>query len=53
LSVETGAQIAGLVEGPERLLPKSSRMNGETETVLIGRVYWTRQKCNRWVPLEA
>ena len=53
MSVEAGAQIAGLVERPELQLPKPSRMNGETEILLIDRVYWTRQKSNRWVPLEA
>jgi len=53
MSVEAGAQIAGLVERPDLRLPKPSCMNGENEIVLIECVYWTCQKSNRWVPLEA
>jgi len=53
MSVEAGAQFAGMVERTDLRLPKPSRMNGENETVLIERVYWTRQKSNRWVQLEA
>lgn len=53
MSVEAGAQIAGQIDRPGLLLPKPSRMNAGNEIVLIERVYWTRQKSNRWVPLEA
>lgn len=56
MSMDAGAVFTGLVERPDRRLPKPSRMNGangEHEVVLIERVVWSRRTAERWTALEA
>lgn len=59
MTMDAGAEFTGLVERPDRRLPKPSRMNGtnrehaEHEVVLIERVAWSRRADQRWVALEA
>jgi cytoskeletal protein CcmA (bactofilin family) len=53
LTVEAGAEVAGLLERPDMRVSPPDRVNGEHEMVLIERVVWTRSSAERWVPLSA
>ena len=46
LTVEAGAQIAGLLERPDMRTPRPVPI--EPETILIERVVWTRRNGERW-----
>jgi len=53
LTVEAGAQVAGVLERPDMRAPRAEPLAGEHETVLIERVVWTRSRPERWVPRAA
>ena len=53
LTIEAGAQVAGLLERPDMRVPRAQPLNGEHEIVLIERVVWTRSRAERWVPQSA
>jgi cytoskeletal protein CcmA (bactofilin family) len=51
LTIEAGAQVAGVLERPDKRVARPERANSEHEMVLIERVVWTRSSAERWVPL--
>jgi cytoskeletal protein CcmA (bactofilin family) len=53
LTIEPGAQLAGIVERPDSRVARPAPKRSEPETVLIERVLWTRQNAERWVSLGA
>ena len=53
LTIEAGAQVAGLLERPELRVARPVPARCEPETLLIERVLWTRQNTERWVSLGA
>jgi cytoskeletal protein CcmA (bactofilin family) len=51
LTVEAGAQVAGVLERPDLRVPRPAPE--PPEIVLIERVLWTRRNAERWVSLGA
>ena len=50
LTVEAGAQVAGLLERPDMRVARTEPLIDEHEIVLIERVVWTRSRAERWGP---
>ena len=53
ITIEAGAQVAGLLERPDMRVAPPERANGEHEIVMMERVVWTRSSAERWVPLAS
>ncbi len=53
LTVEAGAEVAGVLERPGTRAVEPRPLQGEQEIILIERVIWTRRNIDRWVPLGA
>lgn len=53
LTVEAGAQVAGLVERPDMRAPRAAPLIDDHETMVMERVVWTRSRPERWVPRDA
>jgi cytoskeletal protein CcmA (bactofilin family) len=51
LTIEAGAQLAGIVERPDLRVARAEP--DEPEIMLLERVLWTRRNAERWVPLGA
>lgn len=51
LTIEAGAQVAGLLERPDLRVARPGPAPGDQEIVLIERVLWTRRNTERWVSL--
>jgi cytoskeletal protein CcmA (bactofilin family) len=51
LTIEAGAQVAGVLERPDLRVARPEPEPREPDIVLIERVIWTRQNAERWVSL--